>query len=184
MSSRVFMVIDLDRCWGCKACEVACKQELGLGAGPRPMKVVEIGPRVLDGALHRDFIPALCQHCDQAECQAVCPVAGCIYRDADGSIQIERDLCIGCGSCITACPFGVMETDGEGRPPLKCTLCHERRKDGSLASCAQHCSGRAISLVAEDRLDESLQGRQRWKTGRIVYVTNKWLRLGAALPKI
>ena len=57
MSARVFMVIDLDRCWGCLACEVACKQELGLGVGPRPMKVEETGARLLDGALHRDFVP-------------------------------------------------------------------------------------------------------------------------------
>jgi Fe-S-cluster-containing dehydrogenase component len=181
MSSQVFMVIDLDRCWGCKACEVACKQELGLGVGPRPMKVVEIGPRELGGALHRDFIPTLCQHCDQPECQAVCPVADCIYREADGSIQIERGSCTGCGSCVTACPFGVIETNAEGGPPLKCTLCLERRKDGSLPSCAQHCIGRAMTLVAEDRLTGSLQGRHNWKTGRIVYVTSKWARLGEAL---
>ena len=180
MSSRVFMVIDLDRCWGCKACEVACKQELGLGTGPRPMKVVEIGPRVIGGVLHRDFVPSLCQHCDQPECQAACPV-DCIHREADGSIQIERDACTGCGSCVTACPFGVMETNEEGGPPFKCTLCYERRKDGSLPSCAQHCVGRAMSLIDEDSLTAFLEGRQSWKTGRIVYVTRKWLQLGSAL---
>jgi len=183
MSSQVFMVIDLDRCWGCKACEVACKQELGLGTGPRPMKVEEIGPRVIDGVLHRDFVPALCQHCDQAECQKVCPVAGCIYREADGSIQIKRESCIGCGDCVAACPFGVLETDGEGGPPLKCTLCHERRKNGALPSCAQHCIGRAMTLVPEDCLKGSLQGRHTWRTGKIVYVTSKWFQLGEALEE-
>jgi Fe-S-cluster-containing dehydrogenase component len=182
MSSRMFLVIDLDRCWGCKACEVACKQELGLGVGPRPMKVVEVGPRSLDGALHRDFIPTLCQHCDQAACQAVCPVES-IYREADGSIQIDRNSCIGCGACVTACPFGVMEMDGEGGSPVKCTLCHQRREDGALPSCAQHCIGRAMTLVAEEGLAESLRDRHSWKTGRIVYVTGKWARLGVALQE-
>ena len=57
MSSGVFMVIDLDRCWGCRTCEVACKQELGLGVGPRPMNVLETGARMIDGVLHRDFVP-------------------------------------------------------------------------------------------------------------------------------
>ncbi len=175
------MVIDLDRCWGCKACEVACKQELGLGRGPRPMKVMEIGPRAIGGSLHRDFVPTLCQHCDEADCQSACPVADCIYRETDGSIQIRKDLCIDCGSCVAACPFGVLGNSGGEGAPLKCTLCHERRQDGSLPSCAQHCIGRVMTLVTEDRLAESVQGRYSWKTGRIVYVSSKWTRLGAAL---
>jgi Fe-S-cluster-containing dehydrogenase component len=182
MKCRVFMVIDLDRCWGCKACEVACKQELGLGPGPRPMKVVETGARILEGVLHRDFIPTLCQHCDRAECMAACPANG-ICREADGSVQVKSDSCTGCGACVTACPFGVMETGGEERPPVKCTLCRERRMDGALPSCAQHCPGRAITLVAEDQLAGMVQGRHCWKTGRIAYVSGKWASLGSALER-
>ena len=181
MSPRVFMVIDLERCWGCRACEVACKQELGLGAGPRPMKVEETGARILEGALQRDFIPTLCQHCDRAACLVACPVDA-IYREADGTIQIRQDICTGCGACVTACPFGVMEMDEAGGLPIKCTLCHERRKDGAQPSCAQHCIGRAFTLVAEEELAELVGDRYSWKTGRIVYVSDKWSSLGAALP--
>jgi Fe-S-cluster-containing dehydrogenase component len=180
MSDRVFLVIDLDRCWGCRACEVACKQELGLGVGPRPMKVEETGARMVEGALRRDFIPTLCQHCDRAACLEACPVDA-IERETDGTIQIRRDLCTRCGACVTACPFGVMEIDAEGGLPVKCTLCRERRKDGGLPSCAQHCIGRAITLVAEEELAGLVRGRYSWKTGRLVYVSDKWSSLGAAL---
>lgn len=177
MSGRMYMVIDLDRCWGCRACEVACKQELGLGRGPRPMKVLETGARILEDVLHRDFIPTLCQHCDRAACMEACP-ADAIYRETDGSVQIRRDSCVGCGACVEACPFGVMEEGGEGEPPVKCTLCHGRRKEGGLPSCAQHCVGRAMTLVAEEGLAELLGGRHHWRTGGIVYVSDKWASLG------
>jgi Fe-S-cluster-containing dehydrogenase component len=180
MNGRVMMAIDLDRCWGCRACEVACKQELGLGVGPRPMRVIDSGAREVEGALQRDFIPSLCQHCDDPACLAACPTEA-IERAADGTIQIRGEACIACGACLDACPFGVMETMGEGEPPVKCTLCRERREAGGIPSCAQHCTGGAITLVAEGDLDTLVAGRHHWRTGRILYVSDKWASLGEAL---
>lgn len=180
MSESVILIVDLDRCWGCRACEVACKQELGLGVGPRPMRVVDSGARAIGGTLQRDFVPTLCQHCDKAACIAVCPVEA-IGRAVDGTVQIDRAACIGCGACIEACPFGAIEATGEGETPVKCTLCIERRTEGGLPSCAQHCIGGAI-IPADDATWEALvAGRQVWRMGRIVYVSGKWASLGEAL---
>jgi Fe-S-cluster-containing dehydrogenase component len=181
-SDRVYMVVDLDRCWGCKACEVACKQELGLGTGFSPMKVVEIGPRKIDGGLHRDFVPTMCQHCEQAACMEACPT-GAIFREVDGTVQFDSDLCIGCGQCETVCPYGVIGVNDEGKA-VKCILCSDRRKEGLLPSCAQHCPGRALSFVSESKLSSLIEGRHYWSAGSIVYVSDKWASLGEAMKGV
>jgi len=179
MSERVVLAIDLDRCWGCRACEVACKQELGLGPGPRPMRVIDSEAREAAGRLVRDFVPTLCQHCDDPACQAACPEAA-IVREEDGTVQIIEGSCTGCGACAAACPFGVIEAR-EGERPVKCTLCRRRRGEGGVPSCAQHCIGGAITLADEDRLATLTEGRRHWRTGRIVYLSDKWASLGEAL---
>lgn len=181
LEHKIRLIVDLDRCWGCRACEVACKQELKIGTGPRPMLVEEIGPRKINGKLHKDFVPVMCQHCDQPECRKVCPTEA-IFRAGDGSIQIDLALCEYCGECETACPYDAIKfTEQYG--PVKCTLCFSRREDGWLPSCAQHCEGRAFTLVV-DAMDPSADmtpKKYAWSTGRIVYVSNKWAGLGKAL---
>lgn len=183
MDERVVMMIDLDRCWGCKGCEVACKEALALGVGPRPLRVVDIGPRSLAGTsvLQRDSVPTMCQHCDEAACLAACPT-GAIYRAGDGTVQIEAPRCVACGKCQEVCPFGAVDImAGERNYAVKCTLCRERRQNGQLPSCAQHCLGRAIKVVAEAELAALVDKRYNWRTGRIVYVSDKWSGLGQAL---
>jgi len=182
MNPVVWMVIDLDRCWGCRACEVACKQELGLGAGPRPMRVIDSGARQIGQTLQRDFVPTLCQHCDRPACQEACPTES-LYREADGSIQIRKEACSGCGACAAACPYGMLAMDAEGLLPVKCTLCRERRAAGALPSCAQHCPGRAMTVVDGAELPAAVAGRHSWRIGRIVYVSDKWASLGEAMPQ-
>jgi Fe-S-cluster-containing dehydrogenase component len=179
-NDNIRLIIDLDRCWGCKACEVACKKEMSLDAGPRPMLVEEIGPRKINGILQRDFVPVMCQHCYEPACREVCPTQA-IFRAEDKTIQIDSDLCTYCGECASACPFGAIDFS-EQYGPVKCSLCFSRRKNGWLPSCAQHCEGRAFTLAIDNEdTSDLIPKKHTWSTGRIVYASNKWTSLGNAL---
>jgi len=115
MSKFALMIFRKD-CMGCHACEVACKQEHGLGVGPRFIRVLENGP---------DFFPVYCHHCADAPCLRACPV-NAISRNAEGIVLIDRELCIGCRECLPACPFGAMQFDEESEVAVKCDLCIDR----------------------------------------------------------
>jgi len=97
------MVLDLKRCVGCNACAVACMQENSLPSGMMWTKTVseEIGiyPNVT-----RAYIPMLCNHCENAPCERVCPTKATYITD-DGLIMVDENKCIGCGACYTACPY-------------------------------------------------------------------------------
>jgi Fe-S-cluster-containing dehydrogenase component len=116
-------------CMGCHACEVACKQEHGLGVGPRFVRVVEKAP---------DFIPIYCHHCANPPCGEACPVDA-ISRNDQGLVLIDYDACIGCKACVEACPFGAMQFDEGSDVAAKCDLCVERLKDNKGPACAAVC---------------------------------------------
>ncbi|RMH31641.1 MAG: 4Fe-4S dicluster domain-containing protein [Planctomycetota bacterium] len=103
------MVIDLQKCTGCKACTVSCVAENNLPPGVvyRPVIEEEIGefPNV-----RRRFIPRPCMQCDNPPCTPVCPVSA-TYKRPDGIVQIDYDVCIGCRYCIAACPYNARTAD-------------------------------------------------------------------------
>ncbi|MFQ5518000.1 MAG: 4Fe-4S dicluster domain-containing protein [Acidimicrobiia bacterium] len=103
------MVIDLQKCIGCKACSVSCEAENALPPGVvyRPVTVEEIGefPNV-----RTKFLPRPCLQCDDPPCVPPCPV-GATFQRPDGVVEIDYDQCIGCRYCITACPYGARSFD-------------------------------------------------------------------------
>ena len=126
---KISLVISRKDCMGCHACEVACKQEHGLGVGPRLVRVLEKGP---------DFFPVYCHHCAKAPCKEACPVEA-IFRNEQGVVLIDNDLCIGCRECLEACPFGAMQFDDHREIAVKCDLCVHRLADGKSPACMSVC---------------------------------------------
>ncbi len=156
------MVFDLKRCIGCNACAVACKQENTLPKGVFYTKTLSVTTGVYPNT-KKTYVPTICNHCEDAPCQRVCPT-GATYTRPDGIVMVDKDKCIGCGSCVVACPYDVrtmierehleeglfgegnltdFEKQGYGRfvvgTVTKCTFCHERVDAGKEPACVTTC---------------------------------------------
>jgi Fe-S-cluster-containing dehydrogenase component len=140
-------------CMGCHACEVACKQEHGLGVGPRLVRVVEKGC---------DFVPVYCHHCADAPCRKACPAVA-ISRNTQGVVLIDNDLCIGCKECVEACPFGAMQFEEEKGLAVKCDLCVDRLAQEEQPACSLVCPTQCIFVRDMKALSEKLVNRAMGK---------------------
>ena len=133
---KISLVFRKKDCMGCHACEVACKQEHGLGVGPRLVRVIEKVP---------EFIPIYCHHCAKPPCKEACPVEA-ISRNEQGIVLIDNDLCIGCRECIEACPFGAMQFEDNRETAVKCDLCVQRLAENKQPVCLDVCPTGCISI--------------------------------------
>jgi len=127
-----------ERCTGCKSCELVCSFVNEKELNPSKSRIAAIA--FLEGKypLPYNFI-STCRQCADAPCLATCPVSAIDrLRDQTKKVVVNRDICIGCGKCIDACPFGAMQFDKEVKKAFKCELC-----DGNPA-CAEICPSGAI----------------------------------------
>jgi formate dehydrogenase iron-sulfur subunit len=196
---RMGFFTDTSVCIGCKACEVACKEwnvlpedglvwtgesydntsTLGANSWRHVAFVEQRKP------LHEDdgedplrwlMSSDVCKHCTHAACLDVCPT-GSLFRTEFGTVVVQEDICNGCGYCVPACPFGVLDKRHLARKsddtplalPLlgrkedgrvwKCTLCYDRLKGGHEPACAKACPTDSIQFGEVDELRERAQKR-------------------------
>jgi formate dehydrogenase iron-sulfur subunit len=110
----------------------------------------------------------VCKHCTEAACLEVCPT-GALFRTEYGTVVVQEDVCNGCGYCVPACPFGVIDKREEDGRVWKCTLCYDRLKDGLEPACAKACPTDSIQFGeltdlrarAEQRLEQLQQAGQQ-----------------------
>ncbi len=89
----------------------------------------------------------VCKHCDNAPCQEACPT-GALFRTEFDTVVVQQDICNGCGYCVPACPFGVIDLDELDGKAHKCTLCYDRLKGGLEPACARACPTDSIQFGA------------------------------------
>jgi formate dehydrogenase iron-sulfur subunit len=203
---RMGFFTDTSVCIGCKACEVACKEwnvipedglvwtgesydntsNLGANSWRHVAFVEQRKPLRLDGetaTLDADAEPLrwlmssdVCKHCTHAACLDVCPT-GALFRTEFGTVVVQEDVCNGCGYCVPACPFGVLDKRhlprSPGDAPLelpllgkqedgrvwKCTLCYDRVKGGHEPACAKACPTDSIQFGEVDELRDRAHKR-------------------------
>jgi Fe-S-cluster-containing dehydrogenase component len=141
------LTIDHGLCWGCKTCEVACKQENRSADGIKLIFVTEDGPRIVDGKLDFEYKVNLCRHCDDPPCADACPDEAISKRD-DGLVVMDYEICTGCGICVDACPYDSITFDEKADVARKCNLCHHRVDQGLIPACADNvCLAHCIHFV-------------------------------------
>jgi len=135
-------VIDQRKCIGCHACTVACKAEhdVPIGVYRTWVKYIERGQFPNS---RRYFLVNRCNHCDDAPCVAICPTRA-LYKRADGIVDFDSRRCIGCKSCMQACPYDALYIDPNTHTAAKCNYCAHRTELGLEPACVVVCPERAI----------------------------------------
>ena len=168
-TTEVAKLIDVSACIGCKACQAACmewndiRDEVGINTGvyDNPVDLtakswtvmrfaeVEEGGR-LQWLIRKDG----CMHCADPGCLKACPAPGAIVQYANGVVDFHEENCIGCGYCVTGCPFNVPRISKDDGKAYKCSLCSDRVAVGQAPACAKACPTGAIQYGSKSDMKD------------------------------
>jgi formate dehydrogenase beta subunit len=161
----VAKLIDTSTCIGCKACEVACQEWNDLppeAVAPtdtyqtmpdmtaRFWNLIRFNEHENDSGLHWLMRKDQCMHCAEPGCLIACPAPGAIVQHANGIVDFHQDQCIGCGYCMTGCPFNVPKFADTTRRVYKCTLCVDRVSNGLQPACVKACPTSCLQFGSKD----------------------------------
>ena len=172
-------MIDLRKCDGCGHCTTACQDEHYLGKDQTWIKVYQLSSS--DGLNYA--MPRLCMHCENAPCVRVCPV-GATFRNAEGVVLVDQNICIGCRTCMAACPYDARYFNWTDPPAVpvtlrttpmpefpvpqqkgtvgKCILCVHNTREGKLPACVEGCPMQAL-YIADMTADAATNGKETVK---------------------
>ena len=174
--TEVAKLIDVTRCIGCKACQVACQEwndirdgigeNTGVYDNPHDLSAktwtlmrfteYEATPESgLEFLIRKDG----CMHCSDPGCLKACPSPGAIVQYANGIVDFVEENCIGCGYCVKGCPFNIPRISQEDRKAYKCTLCSDRVAVGQAPACAKACPTGAIMFGTKEAMIEQADTR-------------------------
>ena len=173
---EVAKMIDVSKCIGCKACQVAClewndkREEVGVNVGvydnphdltPNTytlMRFTEwVNPETqnLEWLIRKDG----CMHCADPGCLKACPSPGAIVQYSNGIVDFVKENCIGCGYCVKGCPFNIPRISQVDQKAYKCTLCSDRVAVGQGPACAKACPTRAITFGTKEQMLKDAEAR-------------------------
>jgi formate dehydrogenase iron-sulfur subunit len=171
----VAKLIDTSSCIGCKACEVACQEWNDLP----PETTVQLGSyqtlpdmtpnfwnlirfneyEVAGGSLHWLMRKDQCMHCADPGCLKACPAPGAIVQYNNGIVDFQQENCIGCGYCVTGCPFNVPKLSKTTKKVYKCTLCVDRVSVGLEPACIKACPTSCLQFGTKEQLLQKASAR-------------------------
>ena len=174
-TQKVAKLIDISKCIGCKACQVACmewndlRDEIGTNHGvyDNPLDLtdkswtvmrfseVEVEQGKLEWLIRKDG----CMHCADPGCLKACPAPGAIVQYSNGIVDFHEENCIGCGYCITGCPFNIPRISKKDSKAYKCTLCSDRVSVGMEPACVKTCPTGALVFGSKEDMIQHAEER-------------------------
>jgi formate dehydrogenase iron-sulfur subunit len=174
-TGKVAKLIDTTKCIGCKACQVACmewndlRDEIGTCTGhyDNPHDLSEDSWTLMRFAEYENPKGDLewlirkdgCMHCEDPGCLKACPSPGAIVQYANGIVDFQEENCIGCGYCVTGCPFDVPRISKKDKKAYKCTLCSDRVAVGLEPACVKSCPTGAIVFGTKEDMTQHAEER-------------------------